>query len=312
MAANPSNPTPTYYSPTAILTDSQKAPTTFTLAVPTLTPLNNGSAIEEGTKLDLPLWLAEMLAVSKPAGPASPTSLASLDMPFALGPRVLNALKADPKSVDVRAQAPWFYGLGERMLELFEDEEVGEVLLECQLCSSAAFCIGMCSSSTYSQFGRGPHQATPADHKSILYRLSNNEPWKSQTMVLMRQNDSCSAPLTMVAMPSRNGLMFPVARREAEDPSVNPLAHGTCCGRSNDRRFSASLLPARPRVSREKGGETGARVLHYSTASLCLCWHSCLSSTVTESANREGDFIGILAISHQMVTVETDLCIHCA
>ncbi|RMX83723.1 hypothetical protein D0869_05103 [Hortaea werneckii] len=130
MASNTSNSTPTYYSPTAILTDSQKAPTTFSLAVPTLTPLNNGSAIEEGTKLDLPLWLAEMLAVSKPAGPASPTSLASLDMPFALGPRVLNALKADPKSVDVRAQAPWFYGLGERMLELFEDEEVGEVLLE--------------------------------------------------------------------------------------------------------------------------------------------------------------------------------------
>lgn len=130
MASNTSNSTPTYYSPTAILTDSQKAPTTFTLAVPTLTPLNNGSAIEEGTKLDLPLWLAEMLAVSKPAGPASPTSFASLDMPFALGPRVLNALKADPKSVDVRAQAPWFYGLGERMLELFEDEEVGEVLME--------------------------------------------------------------------------------------------------------------------------------------------------------------------------------------
>lgn len=223
MASNTSNSTPTYYSPTAILTDSQKAPTTFTLAVPTLTPLNNGSAVEEGTKLDLPLWLAEMLAVSKPAGPASPTSLASLDMPFALGPRVLNALKADPKSVDVRAQAPWFYGLGERMLELFEDEEVGEVLLEvclffpcfiqfcrsffflifnpaifflefgylgsfsvsrnpkCQLCSSAAFCIGMCFSSTYSQFGCGPHQATPADYKPILYRLSNNEPWKSQT-----------------------------------------------------------------------------------------------------------------------------------
>lgn len=134
MASNTSNSTPTYYSPTAILTDSQKAPTTFTLAVPTLTPLNNGSAIEEGTKLDLPLWLAEMLAVSKPAGPASPTSLASLDMPFALGSRVLNALKADPKSVDVRAQAPWFYGLGERMLELFEDEEVGEVLLEVCFC----------------------------------------------------------------------------------------------------------------------------------------------------------------------------------
>lgn len=118
-----------YYSPESILTDSQKAPCTFELGVPGLSPLNNGSAIEKGTKLDLPLWMAEMLAVSKPAGPSS-ASLASLDMPSALGQRVMNALKADPKSVDVRAQAQWFYGLGERMLELFEEEEMVDVLLD--------------------------------------------------------------------------------------------------------------------------------------------------------------------------------------
>lgn len=116
-----------YYNPDSILTDAQKAPLTFELGVPQLSPLNNGSAVEQGTKLDLPLWLAEMLAVSKPAGPSS-ASLASLDMPPALGPRVLNALRADPKSVDLRAQAQWFYGLGERMLELFEEEETVEVL----------------------------------------------------------------------------------------------------------------------------------------------------------------------------------------
>lgn len=116
-----------YYSPDVILTDAQKAPLTFDLAVPQLSPLNNGSAITPGTKLDLPLWMAEMLAVSKPAGPST-SSLASLDMPPALGQRVMNALRADPKSVDLRAQAQFFYGLGERMFELFDEEELVEVL----------------------------------------------------------------------------------------------------------------------------------------------------------------------------------------
>lgn len=42
----------------------------------------------------------------------------------------MNALKADPKSVDLRAQAQHFYGLGMRLLELFEEEEVCDVLME--------------------------------------------------------------------------------------------------------------------------------------------------------------------------------------
>ncbi len=118
-----------YFNPEAILTDAQKAPLTFELVVPQLAALHNGSAIEQGSKLDLPLWMAEMLAVSKPAGPQS-SSLGSLDLPPALGHRVVNALRADPKSVDLRAQAQWFYGLGERMLELFEEEETVEVLTD--------------------------------------------------------------------------------------------------------------------------------------------------------------------------------------
>jgi GINS complex subunit 3 len=42
----------------------------------------------------------------------------------------MNALKADPKSVDVRALASHFYSLGSRVLELFEEEEVCDVLME--------------------------------------------------------------------------------------------------------------------------------------------------------------------------------------
>lgn len=42
----------------------------------------------------------------------------------------MNALKADSKSVDLRAQGQYFYGLGARLLELFEEEEVCDVLME--------------------------------------------------------------------------------------------------------------------------------------------------------------------------------------
>ena len=68
-----------------------------------------------------------MLAVSSPS---STKSLVTLDLPPSLSLRVMNALKADSKSVNLRAQAQHFYGLGMRLLELFEEEEVCNVLME--------------------------------------------------------------------------------------------------------------------------------------------------------------------------------------
>ena len=56
--------------------------------------------------------------------------MVSLDFPAALSQRVINALKADPNIVDLRAQAPHFYALCSRILELFEEEEIVDVLLE--------------------------------------------------------------------------------------------------------------------------------------------------------------------------------------
>lgn len=40
----------------------------------------------------------------------------------------MNALKADPRTVDLRALAPHFYSLSERILELFEEEEMVDIL----------------------------------------------------------------------------------------------------------------------------------------------------------------------------------------
>lgn len=63
--------------------------------------------------------------------------LVTLDMPDALSERVMNALKADPRTVDLRALAPHFYNLSERLLELFEEEEMVDVLSDVRLC----FCV---------------------------------------------------------------------------------------------------------------------------------------------------------------------------
>jgi GINS complex subunit 3 len=51
-------------------------------------------------------------------------------MPDALAERVMNALKADPRTVDLRALAPHFYMLSERILEIFEEEEMVDVLID--------------------------------------------------------------------------------------------------------------------------------------------------------------------------------------
>jgi GINS complex subunit 3 len=56
--------------------------------------------------------------------------LVTLDFPAPLQQRVVNALKADPKTVDLRAQAPQYYSLGAKILDLFEDEDVADVLIE--------------------------------------------------------------------------------------------------------------------------------------------------------------------------------------
>lgn len=52
----------------------------------------------------------------------------TLDLPEALSEQVMNALKADPRTVDLRSLAPHFYRLGVRILQLFEEEEIMEIL----------------------------------------------------------------------------------------------------------------------------------------------------------------------------------------
>ena len=43
---------------------------------------------------------------------------------------MINALKADPRTVDLRAQAGHYYELAIRVLELFDEDEIVDVLTE--------------------------------------------------------------------------------------------------------------------------------------------------------------------------------------
>ena len=92
----------------------------------------NDKQITPHTPLPLPLWLAELLCVqttrSSSSSSSSPTSILTIDLPPLLSARVLNALRADPISVELRQQAPYFYAFATRVLELFEEEDVVDVL----------------------------------------------------------------------------------------------------------------------------------------------------------------------------------------
>ncbi|KND91671.1 DNA replication complex GINS protein PSF3 [Tolypocladium ophioglossoides CBS 100239] len=115
-----------YYDVDAILTDAEKVPCQFELDVPYLGHLDNSAGLKPGTALSLPLWLAEMLALAS-AGEDARAPL-TLNLPACLSEAVAAALKADPRAVALRDQSAHLYGVGVRMLDLFDERELGAVL----------------------------------------------------------------------------------------------------------------------------------------------------------------------------------------
>jgi len=116
-----------YYDVESILTDGEKVPCTFELDVPYLGHLDNSThGLKPGTPLSLPLWLAEMLALAS-AGEDSKAPL-TLNLPPCLSDAVQAALRADPRAVPLKDQSLYMYGVGVRMLDLFDERELGSIL----------------------------------------------------------------------------------------------------------------------------------------------------------------------------------------
>jgi GINS complex subunit 3 len=105
-------------------------PCKFELDIPDLGHLDNTPTqpLKAGTQLNLPLWLAEMLAIANTGPSDESTAPITLNLPSALSNEVVQALKADPRAVPLRDQSAHFFGLGTRMLDLFEDGQLSAVL----------------------------------------------------------------------------------------------------------------------------------------------------------------------------------------
>lgn len=137
-----------YWDISDILADSCRIPCTFNLDVPHLSYLRGDAAVDqhmtdttpassqasasaaaveadiirEKSRLEIPFWLAEMLALNDIVTP-------SLPRPYSQ--RVRNALDADAKSVQLRTQSNWWYALGVRLASLHQgvDAEAHHALL---------------------------------------------------------------------------------------------------------------------------------------------------------------------------------------
>lgn len=81
---------------------------------------DSSDTIREKSRLELPFWLAEMLALNDIVSP-------SLPRPYSQ--RVRNALNADAKSVQLRSQANWWYALGVRLASLERQGTDSQTLL---------------------------------------------------------------------------------------------------------------------------------------------------------------------------------------
>jgi hypothetical protein len=88
----------------------------------------------------------------------------------------MNALKADPRTVDLRSLAPHFYRLAVRILELFEEEEMAEILTDVR------FFLFLLSIF----LDRKP-VSNVLLHHDIVARLLKSVPWKSQTTPIIQR-----------------------------------------------------------------------------------------------------------------------------
>jgi GINS complex subunit 3 len=121
-----------------------------------------GADIKEGTKTELPFWIAEFLALAA-ISETSDVGFVNLLQPDALHKKVINAIKTSPVSLDLHSISPHFYALVEKWAMLYEDNELSEVAQE--MLKERADEI-----NNYAQNLRGTHQES-----GFLYSMDEFE-----------------------------------------------------------------------------------------------------------------------------------------
>lgn len=116
-----------YFDLDDILASSEKIPTRFNLTVPGIGHLegNPGKPITEGTKVDLPLWLAEVLATTNVT---EDYGFIELLQPDSLNNAVKNAMMSDAVTLDLHSILPNYYKLIEKWCLMFNDKGLNDVV----------------------------------------------------------------------------------------------------------------------------------------------------------------------------------------
>lgn len=119
-----------YYDLDDILADGEKIPCRFNITVPGLGYLegNPGKPIHQDTKIELPVWLAEILAVCELLE-ESQKSFIDLSDPDFISTKVLNAIKTSPTNVDLHKLLPNYYKLVEKWCVMFNDPALIETVM---------------------------------------------------------------------------------------------------------------------------------------------------------------------------------------
>ncbi|GME68937.1 unnamed protein product [[Candida] boidinii] len=136
-----------YYDLDDILADSQKLPCKFSITVPGLGYLQGqpGKKIKKDSILELPIWLAEILAVcavnsngnenqdneedeDEDNNNNTQSTFLQLIQPDYFSPKIINAIKADSLSLDLHSLLSNYYKIVIKWGWMFNDEELINVI----------------------------------------------------------------------------------------------------------------------------------------------------------------------------------------
>ena len=131
-----------YYDLDDILADSIEIPCKFRHDIAGLGYLedNPGKPIKTNTKLELPLWLARILAIVGDTASSDGNDMSMMEeegetIPFVelltpncFSSKVINAIKTDSVALDLHTISPYFYLLVEKWISLFSDKNLSAVV----------------------------------------------------------------------------------------------------------------------------------------------------------------------------------------
>lgn len=120
-----------YYDIDAIIAENERIPCKFNGHIEGIGYLEESGKedIKENTKLDLPVWLAGMLAgIPLRTEDDQEIRLVDLMQPDCFSRKVINGIKSDSASLSLRTILPNFYRLAEKWGFWFEDQEFIEMI----------------------------------------------------------------------------------------------------------------------------------------------------------------------------------------